>query len=114
MKGGSMLTEYVSLVSVTIALSAVVVAVFSSWHNARVAERNRALPIISDVFREWRSPELLAHKERLLALEGTTPPIDGFSGLPHDARESAYAWCYFCDCLGQLALYKIVSEEIII
>jgi hypothetical protein len=43
-----------------------------------------------------------------------TPPEGGFEALPAEIRESAYAWCYYCDTLGQLALYKIVPEGIII
>jgi hypothetical protein len=109
-----MSTEVLSLISVVIALSAVLVAIFAARDNAHAAERSRVLPVISEALREWRSPEIIAHRRRLINLTGLTPPEGGFEELPAEIRESAYSWCYYCDTLGQLALYKIVPEEIII
>jgi hypothetical protein len=97
-----------------IAFGAVLVAVWQAQRTARSAEQARSLPILSEAFREWRSAEFRRHKTALLSLAGTPPPDGGFEALPPSIRESAYTWCYFCDYLGQLVLFEIVSEEIII
>jgi hypothetical protein len=109
-----MVTEAVSLVSVVIAVSAVLVAVWQAQRTARAQEQIRSLPIVSEAFREWRSVEFRKHKTVLLSLTGTIPPEGGFEALPPDIQESAYTWCYFCEYLGQLVLYNIVPEELII
>jgi hypothetical protein len=109
-----MVTETFSLVSVAIAFAAVIVAFRQVQRTARSAEHARSLPILSEAFREWRSAEFRKHKNVLLSLAGTSPPEGGFEALPPDIRESAYTWCYFCDYLGQLVLFEIVSEELII
>lgn len=109
-----MVIETLSLVSVGIAFTAVIVAFWQAQRTTRSAEQARSLPILSEAFREWRSVEFRKHKNVLLSLTGTHPPEGGFEALPSDIRESAYTWCYFCDYLGQLVLFEIVSEELII
>lgn len=109
-----MTAQTLTLISVFIAFFAVAVAVWQARRTAKQAEQIRSLPIISEAFREWRSAEFRRHKNVLLALDGTTPPDGGFDALPADIQESAYIWCYFCEYLGQLALYEIVPEEMII
>jgi hypothetical protein len=109
-----MAAETLSLVSVFIAFVAVLVTVWQAQRTARAAERMRSLPVVSEMAREWRSAEFRKHKIVILSLVGTTPPERGFGALPPDVQDSAYTWCYFCDYLGQLAMYEIVSEELII
>lgn len=109
-----MITETVSLASVVIAFAAVLVAVWQAQRTARAQEQLRSLPIISEFFREWRSAAFRRHQANLMSLAGTPPPDAGFEALPIKIRESAYTWCYFCDYLGQLALFEIVPEELII
>jgi hypothetical protein len=109
-----MVAETLSLISVIIAFAAILVTVWRAQRMARAEERMRSLSIISEAFGEWRSAEFREHKSVLLSLVGTMPPEGGFEALPRNVRESAYAWCYFCDYLGHLALYKIVPEELII
>src|ERR1700735_4197155 len=109
-----MAAQTLTLVSVFIAFCAVAVAVWQARRPARPSEAIRSLPIISEAFREWRSAEFRRHKNVLLTLDGATPPDGGFDALPANIQESAYIWCYFCEYLGQLALYKIVPEEMII
>jgi hypothetical protein len=114
MEGREMATETLSLVSVFIAFCAILVTVWQARRTAREGERMRSLPIVSEVSREWRSPEFRKHRRVVLSLSGTTPPKGGFEALPPDIRESIYTWCFFCDYLGQLVLHRIVSEDLII
>jgi len=109
-----MIAEIISLISVIIAFTAVLVAVWQARRAARAEERMRSLSIISETFGEWRSAEFRKHRSVLLSLAGTMPPEGGFEALPRNIRESAYAWCFYCDYLGHLVLYKIVPEELII
>jgi hypothetical protein len=109
-----MAAQTLSLISIFIAFCAVAVAVWQARRIVKQAEHTRSLPIISEAFREWRSAEFRRHKDVLLTLDGTTPPDGGFDALPADIQESAYIWCYFCEYLGQLMLYEIIPEEMII
>lgn len=104
----------ISLISVSIALVAVCVAVWQARVNARSAERANALHLISQIFGEWRSTNFHRHRSRILYEADPMPAVSAFESLPEDWRESAYTVCYFCDYVGMLAAFDIIKEDLII
>ena len=104
----------VNLISVGVALIAVVVAVWQVRTSTERAERALSLPIIGEVARELRSTEF---RQSIMYLQKNTPPVPdsgGFESLPKEFREQAYKVCYFFDYLGILALYKIITEDMVV
>jgi hypothetical protein len=103
-----------SIVSVVIALSALSVAAWQVRATARQWERQNALPIISEIFREWRSEEFRKHRSTVLLGCPVEPTDDGFEALPPDWRESAYTVSYFFDYLGTLVAFGLAGADLII
>jgi len=101
----------IALISILVAAAAVCVAVWQVRLAAKVAERANCLPILQATFTKWTSAEFHEHRARLLAGPGVDPPENGFAGLPDAYRESAYAWCDFCEHIGSLVLFRIVPER---
>jgi hypothetical protein len=107
-------TEIISIASVFIAAVAVCIATWQVRASAKNAERSNALPVLSEIFSEWRSPEF---RMSILYLISETPAAsssEGFASLPEIWREHAYKVCYFLDYLGVLVVRDIIREETII
>lgn len=105
------------LAAVCSALGAVVairVAVWQARLTANHAQRQNALPVVSEIFREWRSEEFRAHRSAVLSGCPVPPPPDGLAGLPPDWRESAHTVCHFFDYLGALVAFDLAEEDLII
>jgi hypothetical protein len=107
-------SEIVSLASILLALAAVCVAAWQVRVSTRSAEKTNALPIISEVFRQWRSREFNIALRKLLGARKKYFDRESFDALPRRYRQPAYEVCYFFDYLGTLVLYDIVSEDIVI
>jgi hypothetical protein len=104
----------VNLISVAVALIAVAVAVWQVRTSTERAERALSLPIITEIAREIRSSEF---RQNVRYLQKNSPPVPdsgGFESLPGEFREQAYKACYFFDYLGILAMYKIITEEMVV
>jgi hypothetical protein len=104
----------ISLVSVVLALAAVGV---SSWQvRASIISANKAnaLPVVSEAFREWRSPHLNDAFRNLLTTTEEQVMGESFEALPPKLREDAYEVCTFFDYLGTLVLHGIVNEDVIV
>ena len=104
----------VNLISVGVALIAVVVAVWQVRTSTERAERALSLPIMGEVARELRSTEF---RQSIMYLQKNVPPVPdsgGFESLPEEFREQAYKVCYFFDYLGILALYEIITEDMVV
>lgn len=104
----------VSLVSILLALAAVSVSAWQVQASLRSADKSNALPVISEAFGQWRSPELNDALRRLLRASRKDLSVRRFEALPRQLRQDAYQVCMFFDYLGTLVLYDIVSEDIII
>lgn len=104
----------VNLISVGVALIAVAVAVWQVRTSTERAERALSLPIITEIAREIRSSEF---RQSVIYLQKNAPPVPdsgGFDSLPENFREQAYKICYFFDYLGILAMYEIITEDMVV
>jgi hypothetical protein len=104
----------VNLISVGIALIAVAVAVWQVRTSTKRAERALHLPIMTEIAREIRSSEF---RQNVIYLQKTLLPVPdsgGFESLPEEFREQAYKACYFFDYLGILAMYEIITEDMVV
>jgi hypothetical protein len=102
------------LISLGIALIAIVVAIWQVRTSSERAERALSLPIIAEIAREIRSSEF---RQSIIFLQEKAPLVPdrgGFDSLPWEFREVAYEVCYFFDYLGILAMYKIITEEMVL
>ena len=78
------------------------------------ARHSRALPVIAEIFKEFRSREFRESVHHLLALPSGKMTDSGFVSLSGDRREDAYKVCYFFDYIGTLVAFGIISENIVI
>jgi hypothetical protein len=109
-----LLSETISLISVTLALVAVCVSAWQARLNIQHARHSRSLPVIAEIFKEWRSQEFRKSVRNLLALPPGKVTGYGFRNLPEDFREDAYKVCYFFDYIGTLVAFGIISEDFVI
>jgi hypothetical protein len=107
-------SQIVSLISILLALAAACIAIWQVRVSTRSAEKANALPIISQVFEQSRSPQFDAAIRRLLGAEKRYFLRRNFDALPRSYRRDAYRVCYFFDYLGTLVLYDIVAADVII
>jgi hypothetical protein len=69
---------------------------------------------MGEVARELRSTEF---RQSIMYLQKNAPAVPdsgGFESLPEEFREQAYKVCYFFDYLGILALYEIITEDMVV
>lgn len=109
-----MSAQVISLVSVILALAAVGVSAWQVQASVSSARKANALPVVSEVFLEWRSPHLNDAFRRLMKITDKELLLDTFEALPPQLRDDAYEVCTFFDYLGTLVLHGIVSEDVII
>jgi hypothetical protein len=114
MEAACMVGNIVSLVSVIVAVAAVCVATWQVRASAKGAERSNALPVLSEIFAEWRSAEFRMSIMKLLNETPGGSNDDGFESLPKTWREHAYKVCYFFDYIGVLVVSDIINEETVI
>jgi hypothetical protein len=103
-----------SIVSVVIALSALSVTISQVRATGRQWQRQNALPIISEIFREWRSEQFREHRSAVLRGLPVEPTDNGFEAFPPEWRESAYTVSYFFDYLGTLVAFELARADLII
>lgn len=104
----------VNLISVGVAFIAVAVAVWQVRTSTERAERALSLPIITEIAREIRSSEFRQSIRYLQKVAMPVPDSGGFESLPEEFREQAYKICYFFDYLGILAMYGIITEDMVV
>jgi hypothetical protein len=107
-------SNIVSLLSIVVAVVAVWVATWQVHASSKSAERSNALPVLSEIFGEWRSTEFRMSIKHLLSETPDDLGNEGFESLPTEWREHAYKVCYFLDYLGVLTTLGIIDEEVII
>ena len=106
--------DTLNFASVAIALLAVAIATWQVRSTARSAERTHTLPVVSEVWRQFRSSEFRASVNYLVITVPTTHGSHGFNSLPKEWREKAYEVCYFFDYLGALVQFGIIREDLAI
>jgi hypothetical protein len=104
----------ISIVSLTISLTAASVATWQARFNVRAAERARALPVVTEAFREYRSKEFLDSVRYLITEVPSVSGAEGFRSLPEEWQYHAYRVCYLFDYMGVLTASVIVREELVI
>jgi hypothetical protein len=107
-------SSIISVVSASVAVAALAVATWQVRANARSAERSHTLPVISDIFREFRSQEFRNSMSHLVMKMPKLHGEDGFSSLSREWQEHAYRVCYFFDYLGTLVSFGIIQGELAI
>ena len=110
-----MLSVIISVISVILAIVAVCVSTWQARSSIQHARHSRSLPVIAEIFKEWRSREFRESVHRLLAVpSGKMTGNGGFVALSGERREDAYKVCYFFDYIGTLVAFKIVREDIVV
>jgi hypothetical protein len=97
-------------VAITALIVAAVAAAISAW-QLREARRANAFPAVVDLFREYRSADMV--KARRL-LDEELPRLDGKSGirgLPDDVAQAALKVSHYLDNLGVLVAYELVEPD---
>jgi hypothetical protein len=98
-------SDTISVVSASVALAALAVATWQARTNARNAERAHTLPVISEIFREFRSQEFRNSMSYLVTKTPRVHGEEGFRSLSREWQENAYRVCYFFDYLGTLTSF---------
>jgi hypothetical protein len=89
----------------------------SAWQarsNIQDARHSRSLPVIAEIFKEFRSREFRESLHNLLTLSSDKTTGGGFGALSEDRQEDAYRVCYFFDQIGVLVAFRIVHEDIVV
>lgn len=107
-----MKSSILSIVSAAVAVAAVAIAIWQVRANSRSAERSHTLPIVSEVYREFRSLEFRNSMSYLITSVPKPRGEEGFRSLPRKWQEHAYRVCYLFDYLGTLVSFGIVREEL--
>jgi hypothetical protein len=109
-----MSTQFVSVLSLVIALSAVCVAAWQVRTSTKATVNSNSLPAITQVFEEWRSEVFRNHVNTVKKHASDAPTEGGFEALPEAWRDSAYTICYFFDYIGTLMLFELIDSEIVV
>ncbi len=106
--------QLISLASAALALATVCVAAWQVRASIKNVGKSNALPVIAEIFQEWRSDRFNSSLRRLLGIRNAYLMRKNFNALPRRLRRDAYEVCYFFDYLGTLVLHDIVSDDIVI
>jgi hypothetical protein len=101
---------------VTLAIVAFIVAAmaaaFSGW-QARESRRANAFPAVVDLFREYRSPEMVAAR-RLVSRElGPDRPACEVSDLPDELAQAVLRIGHYLDNIGVMIDKKLIKPELV-
>jgi hypothetical protein len=109
-----MISEIVSVVSILIALVALLVTMWQTRENSRYSAAMNSSPIVAAIWSEWRSEEFREHMINVVNSVPETWPTGGIRDLASNYRDSAYAVIYYFNQVGTLVAFNLVSEELII
>jgi hypothetical protein len=93
-----------------ISVAALVVAVLSTYRQLRMAHLTNQLPVMVELFREYRTYQFLTKEEALWKELPSIDPKVGFSGLPPSIRGTAYEVCNYYQTLSYLASLRITDN----
>jgi hypothetical protein len=108
------LSNWISILSFTVALLAFSVAFWQARRVARLTRNAHQIQVIADAFREIRSPSFLEDYRRVVDFPRDEVLESGFESLPSPRKESAYAVCYFFEHLGVLVTRQLIPEDVLI
>lgn len=95
-------------------VAALAVAVLSSFRQLRMAHLTNQLPVMVELFRDYRSYQFLAMEESLWKELRDLDPKVGFSGLPSSIRGTAYEVCNYYQTISYLSSLRITDNGIAI
>lgn len=105
-----------TLLALTIAILALLVstllALISAW-QLREARRANAFPAVVDLFREYRSMEMVAARRLLSQRAKEFDESLGIAGMPDDVAQAALRVTHYLDNLGVLIAKELIGIELV-
>jgi len=105
----------IEIISLIISVIALVTSVAVAVQQINIAKQSNFLPILIDMFSEFRSPKFKRHLyyvTQRLSKEHNSKK--GFQNLPEPARTHVITVSHFFDNLGVIVANKIVDEKLVI
>ena len=102
-----------SYATLLIALLALVVSIWVALTQRRLSMHANALPLVVDMFQEYRSPPFIHAREMVMVELHRYSPDLGFSSLPDDIRGAVQTVSYFFDNVGVIVLYGLVDPRLV-
>lgn len=111
-----MQNDDVSLAALIISIISLTVIAWLTGRQIRISEKTMNIPIVIDMFREFRKPEFKQHVAYIHnKLEKDNPdPKIGIYDIALPGKNSIIAVSHFFDNLGFLIIQKIVDEKTVI
>ncbi|GAA0925885.1 MULTISPECIES: DUF4760 domain-containing protein [Streptomyces violaceusniger group] len=107
-------TLVMNVVTLLISLIAVGVTAIFSVRQVRLMTHANKLPVVLDLFKEWRDPEFVRREQRLWERLPPEPSAErGFSGLEEPLRSDAYEVCTYYQMLAYLVAFDVIEEDLI-
>jgi hypothetical protein len=110
------MTDQFSIILSIIAVITSVVSAVIVYKQTHVLKQTNMLPIVIDMFKEFRSPEFKHHQEYIYnqLTQECDPQKTGYTKLPEAARIHVIVVSHFFDNLGLLVASGIVSEDLVL
>lgn len=102
--------------ALAIAIAAFLVSVVAAWASIRQlheARTSNAFPATVDLFREYRSVEMVAARRLLSQRLPDLNPDKGISELPDDVAQAALTVSHYLDNLGVQVAQDLVAPELV-
>ncbi|MFD5539845.1 hypothetical protein ACFWIJ_19025 [Streptomyces sp. NPDC127079] len=107
-------TLLVNVVTLLLSMTAIGVTLLLTLRQIRLMNNSNQLPLVLDLFREWRSAEFVHSEERLWAdLISGEGADQGISGLEQPIRDDVYHVCAFYQMLAYLVAFRVVDEDLV-
>ena len=105
-------TNFVNVVSLALSVAAITLSVVISLRQIMIMRHANLLPVLIDMFREFREPEFKAHMSYVTTQlwEAYPPGQTGTSDLPEDARKHVGPVAGFFNMVGILVANKVVED----
>ena len=106
----------VEILSLIIALISLLTSIIVAVFVYRQARQTNMLPIVTDMFREFRSGEFKQHQIYVYneLAQDCNAEETGFSKLPKTSADHVYPVSHFFDTLGFFVARGVVDKEIVI
>ncbi len=101
-----------ALIVALIALVVAAISAFISARQLREAMRANAFPAVVDLFREYRSAEMVAARRLLSSKLPELEPVEGIQGLPDEVASAAIKVGNYLDNLGVLIARRLLDPEV--
>ncbi|MFI4989402.1 MAG: hypothetical protein ACHQHO_00610 [Solirubrobacterales bacterium] len=99
-----------------IAVAAFLVSAIAAWASLRQlheARTSNAFPATVDLFREYRSREMVAARRLLSQRLPALDPANGISNLPDDVAQAVLRVSHYLDNLGVQVAQHLIAPELV-